>query len=196
MGKIIAITNRLLSRRDFWDQIELIAASPVDAIVLREKTLSEEDYFDYAKKTLQICNVHQTQCILHTFGKAAVRLHVPRFQCSLEYLETHSSIRYYMSTLGVSVHTAAEARKAELLGATYIVASHVFPTSCKPDDPPIGVSTLRDICGAVSLPVYALGGITPQTVHELEDVPTAGIVVMSGLMQCDDANAYVAELKK
>lgn len=196
MLKVVAITNRELATTNYWDQLEQIAASDVDTIVLREKTLSEDEYVEYAKKALRLCNMHDKTCILHHFGKAAIRLHVPRFQCSLEYLETHSSLLYYMTTLGVSVHTPEEATRAEKLGATYIMASHVFPTDCKKTMPPIGTQTVQAICDAVSIPVYALGGINLQTVKELGTTPVAGVALMSGLMVCHDVPAYVRELKQ
>lgn len=196
MLKVIAITNRDLAATNYWDQLEQIAASDVDIIVLREKTLSEEEYTDYAKKALRLCNLHDKTCILHHFGKAAVRLHVPRFQCSLEYLETHTSLLYYMTTLGVSVHTPEEAVRAEKLGATYIMASHVFPTDCKKTLPPIGTERVQAICDAVSIPVYALGGINLQTIHSLHDTPIKGVALMSGLMACPDVPSYVRELKR
>ncbi len=196
MLKVAAITNHELAPTNYWDQLEQIAASDVDVIVLREKNLSEEEYTNYAKRALRLCNIHDKTCILHHFGKAAIRLHVPRFQCSLNYLETHSSLLYYMTTLGVSVHTPEEAKRAEELGATYIMASHVFPTACKKDLPPIRPQTVQAICDAVSIPVYALGGVTPQTVKELQDVPITGVALMSGLMTCHDVPAYVRELKE
>lgn len=195
MLKVIAVTNEGLAAANYWDQLELIAASDVDMIVLREKNLSEEAYTDYAKKVLRLCNLHDKTCILHHFGKVAVRLHVPRFQCSLDYLETHSSLLYYMTTLGVSVHTPEEAVRAEKLGATYIMASHVFPTDCKKDLPPIGTQTVQAICSAVSIPVYALGGINLQTIKSLRRTPVAGVALMSGLMTCPDVSSFVRELK-
>ena len=65
MRKVIAITNRHLVHRDYWDQLEQIVASPVESLVLREKDLSEDEYIDYAKKALSLCNIHGKQCILH-----------------------------------------------------------------------------------------------------------------------------------
>lgn len=195
MLKVAAITNHELASTNYWDQLEQIAASDVDFIVLREKNLSEEEYTDYAKRALRLCSIHQKTCILQHFGKAAIRLHSPRFQCSLPYLETHSSLLYYMTTLGVSVHTVEEAVKAEQLGATYLMASHVFPTACKPSDPPIGVDTVKAICKAVKIPVYALGGVTPKTISQLQDVPVKGVALMSGLMTCPDVPGYLKELR-
>ena len=100
-----------------------------------------------------------------------------------------------MTTLGVSVHTVAEAVRAQELGATYLMASHVFPTACKPSDPPIGTDTLKDICNAVKIPVYALGGVTPQTISQLEGIPIKGVALMSGLMTCPDVPEYLKELR-
>ena len=195
MRKVIAITNRHLVHRDYWDQLEQIVASPVESLVLREKDLSEDEYIDYAKKALSLCNIHGKQCILHNFGRVAVRLHIPRFQCSLDYLKTHTSISYYMSTLGVSVHTAEEAHEAEKLGATYVIAGHVFRTPSKEAYSPIGVSTVKDICNAVSVPVYALGGVNPTTVGELKAAPVKGVALMSGIMESNDIPSYVASLQ-
>lgn len=195
MLKILAITNHALVSTNYWDRLEKIVASPIDSIILREKTLSEDDYAEYAQRLLKLCNIHDKTCILHNFGKVAVRLHIPRFQCSLSYLESHSSLLYYMTNLGVSVHTVAEAKRAEELGATYIMASHVFPTSCKKDMPPIGVDTVREICQAVSIPVYALGGINLETITQLRDIPITGVALMSSLLTCKNPSTYVEALK-
>ena len=194
MQNILAITNRTLAPNSYWEQLEKIAASDVSTLILREKTLNEEDYMTYARQALQICNAHGKTCILHHFGKTAIQLHVPRFQCSLSYLRIHSSIRYFMTTLGVSVHTAGEAKEAEELGATYIMASHIFETNCKPDSPPIGISELKNICNAVSIPVYALGGITEKNIAALSALPISGIALMSSLMTCSDIPAYLKQL--
>ena len=50
MLKVAAITNHELAPTNYWDQLEQIAASDVDVIVLREKNLSEEEYTNYAKR--------------------------------------------------------------------------------------------------------------------------------------------------
>ena len=77
-----------------------------------------------------------------------------------------------------------------------IIASHVLPTPCKPDQPPIGLEELRNITSAVHVPVYALGGITPETLPQLAGIPIAGVCVMTGLMTCDDVPGYVQRLRQ
>ena len=61
--KLICITNRHLVQGDFLDRIRQIAAKKqVDAIILREKDLSEEDYRTLAEKVLRICEKYHKYC--------------------------------------------------------------------------------------------------------------------------------------
>ena len=85
--KLICITNRHLVQGDFLDRIRQIAAKKqVDAIILREKDLSEEDYRTLAEAVLEICRRYEKTCILHTFVRGGhlhhpyLHLSYPRFQ--------------------------------------------------------------------------------------------------------------------
>lgn len=60
---------------------------------------------------------------------------------------------------GYSVHSLAEAVRAEELGARYLLASPIFPTTSKPGHPGIGLDMLRKISARVTAPVFALGGV-------------------------------------
>ena len=61
----ICVTNRTLCRDDFLTRIEHIAKKGVaDAILLREKDLTEREYLELAEKVLSICKSHNRRCIL------------------------------------------------------------------------------------------------------------------------------------
>lgn len=194
--RIICITNRHLVTGNYWEQLEKILAAGVYAIILREKDLAPSEYAIYAAKLLTLCEHYHTQCILHSFSQVAKKLGAKNFHCSLPCLEAHPNLKQNFKVLGASIHTAAEAEKAATLGATYLLAGHIFPTSCKPDTPPVGLNTLAEICQSTSLPVYALGGITPATIGKLQGLPIAGVAVMSGLMTCENPQAYIQKLLK
>ena len=59
----------------------------------------------------------------------------------------------------VSVHTVEEAINAERLGADGLIAGHIFVTDCKKGLAPRGLDFLKEVCDAVSIPVFAIGGI-------------------------------------
>jgi thiamine-phosphate pyrophosphorylase len=81
--------------------------------------------------------------------------------------------------LGRSASSVEEAKAAEAEGASYIGAGPVWATPSKPDaDPAIGLEGLRAICGAVSIPVVAIGGIDVSNARACIQAGAAGIAVV------------------
>ena len=81
--------------------------------------------------------------------------------------------------LGTSASSVDEAKAGEALGAAYIGAGPVWETPTKPDaDPPIGLDGLAEICGAVSIPVIAIGGIDADNAAECIAAGAFGVAVV------------------
>ena len=57
-----------------------------------------------------------------------------------------------------------------------------------------GLSFLENVCESVTVPVYAIGGISSENIGAVRSVGAAGACVMSGLMQCEDVQAYLQKL--
>ena len=72
--KIIAVSNRKLCNRPFLEQIERVCKIHPEAVILREKDLTEEEYGTLAKEVMNICSRYQVSCILHNFWKTALEL--------------------------------------------------------------------------------------------------------------------------
>lgn len=89
----------------------------------------------------------------------------------------------HIQRIGTSIHSVADAIFAEKHGADYITAGHIFVTDCKKGLPGRGIDWLRTICDAVSIPVYAIGGISDANVSLLSDSPIAGYCMMSESMR-------------
>ena len=182
---MICVTNRKLCRGDFLERIKQLAAGGADAILLREKDLSVPEYAALAKQCLAICQAYHTPLWLNSFREIAGALQLP-VQLPMPILRTLTkSQRAQLPAIGASVHSPEEAVLAEKLGASWLIAGHIFATACKPDLPPRGLDFLRNVCSSVSIPVYAIGGITP-----------AGCCVMSQMMQCPDVPAEFQNWRK
>ncbi|RKI42099.1 thiamine phosphate synthase [bacterium D16-51] len=183
MCKLIAVTNRKLCRGDFLGQIEILAEAGVDSIVLREKDLGEEEYEPLAIQVLDICREYRTECILHQnigiagiLGQKKIHLSLPAAQKNKEALKG-------FQVVGVSTHSLEQVQEAEKCNASYVFFGHVFPTDCKKGVPPRGLHFLQEICHNASVPVYAIGGITPQNAAQAVKAGAAGVCVMSWGMQ-------------
>lgn len=197
MSDLLCVTNRALCRDDFLKRVDSIAACAPKGIILREKDLRQEAYRALAEQVMVICQAHNVPCILHSFVQAALALHAEAFHAPLNALRSMSKTeREHFTILGASCHSAEEAQEAERLGCTYITAGHIFATDCKKGVPPRGSEFLRAVCAAVSIPVYAIGGISDKNIAAVRACGAAGACVMSGAMECDDPAAYFESFEK
>lgn len=92
--------------------------------------------------------------------------------------------------VGYSAHTLDEISLAEELGADYVSLSPIFPPTSKQSAlAPLGVEELRRVCASVSIPVYALGGVTPESVPELRRAGASGVAVIGAILDAPDPEA-------
>lgn len=196
MSDIICVTNRLLCNEDFLTRIEKIAEAKPAGIILREKDLSKEAYKLLASKVLAICEKHGITCILHSFADIASELNSRALHLPLPILRSLSvEVKSGFSILGASCHSVEDAMDAERLGCSYITAGHVFDTDCKKGLPGRGLKFLQAICESVSIPVYAIGGISTENIAVVRNAGAKGACVMSRAMGCKDLQKYLGELK-
>ena len=173
----------MLANDDLIKQLEKVAQSDADIIILREKDLSEEEYLLLASSLIKICNKYEKECILHTFTNVAIKLNHPKIHLPLNlFLNLNQEERSHFNVIGVSIHSLDEALLAEKEGATYITASHVFETKCKENLQPRGLDFLKEITDKVSIDVYALGGIHPDNMDFCIAAGADGICMMSEYM--------------
>lgn len=113
---------------------------------------------------------------------------------SLDALKFMRNLCLYRFLLGVSVHSVGNSLKAADLGADYLIAGTIFRSASHPDIEPQGLGFLEEVCNAVSIPVIAIGGITPENASECIEAGAAGVAALSGIMRAEDprtaAEAY------
>ncbi len=97
--------------------------------------------------------------------------------------------------LGISCGTPDEARAAARSGANYLGVGPFAPTATKLDaGPALGESGVREIVGAASLPVAAIGGIGFENLAAVARTGAAMAAVVSALAFAADPAAAAREL--
>ena len=93
--------------------------------------------------------------------------------------------------LGRSCHSAEEVRRAAAGGAAYATLSPYAATASKPGHgPPVPADGFR----GHDIPVYALGGISPDNAGAAMAAGAAGLAVMGAVMRSADPGGTVARL--
>ncbi len=91
-----------------------------------------------------------------------------------------------VSVVGRSCHTRADLGRAEAEGCDYVTVSPVFASRSKPGyGPPLGLAGLRELCGATSLPVVALGGVDHENASDCRGAGAAAVAMLGAFMRTD-----------
>lgn len=181
---LICLTNRKLCMDDFLNRINEISKGKPYAIMLREKDLSTQEYEQLAIKTKEICDINEVPLIINQNIETASKLKLPNIHLSMSDLRKYKSELHQFTNIGASVHSLLEAKEAQELGASYLIAGHIFSTDCKKGVPPRGLSFLKEVCDCTSIPVFAIGGITKDKVKDVVNAGAAGMCIMSEAMTC------------
>lgn len=186
---LIAVTDSATCPRPLAEQIERLAKLTElrpQAIILRAKSLNKAAYRKLALQAQQSCKAAVIPLILHSDWQLAHDLGISKLHLPLALLRQMPACkRTHFTWLSTSVHSVEEAIEAQALGATVLIAGHIYTTQCKAGLAPRGLGFLQAVCNAVSLPVYAIGGIGFDAAQhaELQANGARGACVMSAYMR-------------
>ena len=101
--------------------------------------------------------------------------------------------------IGVSTHTIEQARQAVLDGANYLGCGPTFPSGTKHFDHFPGLDFLRQVAAEISLPAFAIGGITrenlPQVLATGFTRVAVGGAIASSAHPVDDIRHFLKQLQ-
>ncbi|MDR1662123.1 MAG: thiamine phosphate synthase, partial [Azoarcus sp.] len=80
--------------------------------------------------------------------------------------------------VAASCHTAADLARAERLGLDFAVLGPVLPTATHPESPGIGWSAFARLVERAAIPVFALGGLRPQSLATAEKHGAHGVALL------------------
>ena len=199
--KLNIITNRKLCENENLErQIEKIFSAykkkiflenfEIVALTLREKDLYKNEYLKLVEKIYPICKKYGIDLILHQnydlnldkkYKIEGIHLSYDNFK-SLNKNIREGLIKKY-KRIGISIHSIDEAKEVENLGATYVVAGHIFETDCKQDLEPRGLNFIKELSSILTIPIFAIGGINEENSNLVLNSGTFGVCMMSSLMK-------------
>jgi thiamine-phosphate pyrophosphorylase len=197
--RLYLITDRrACGERPLVDVIDDACRAGVRAVQLREKDIEARPLFDLALRLKQITNRHQAKLLVndrvdvaHAAGADGVHCPETGFppDAALGILERDKLV-------GVSTHSLERIQQAEEKGADFVTFGPVFPTPSKLGyGPPQGLDTLKHVCANTALPVFAVGGITPEIAAACIENGAAGVALISAIIGADDVEGAVARFR-
>jgi 8-oxo-dGTP diphosphatase len=178
------ITGKFTDFADCERKLEAAIKRGIKMIQLREKEMAETEFLELANRLHKITSASGVKLILNTsielFAQTmADGIHFTG-QRLRECQEPPVGIDKLFST---STHTLEELQHADDLGADFAMLSPVLPTQSHPGEPALGWEKFQEIVSQVSIPVYALGGMTADMVEVARNHGAQGIAAITALWE-------------
>ena len=156
---------------------------------LRDKEGPVIETWEYGRRVAALCSEPGADLLVNDRADLAVSLNAAGVHRPWRGLPL-SAIRQVCgqdALVGVSTHGRDELDAAVGAGADFVTLSPVFEVTSKPDaGEPLGVERFGQMARSVDIPVFALGGITPERVEACMEAGAFGVAVMSGIVAADD----------
>ena len=195
---LYAVTDRAWTgKQTLYQQVEAALKGGVTCVQLREKELDQAEFLQEAKELCALCRRYGVPFIVNDNVDIAVACKADGIHVGQEDMAAGEVRRRAGEDmiLGVSVHTAEEARQAVRDGADYLGLGAVFPTSTKTDVEQMPNETLRAICDAVDVPIVAIGGINRGNILRLAGSGVDGVALVSAIFSAEDIEGTCRELR-
>jgi thiamine-phosphate pyrophosphorylase len=196
------VTNRkLCAPRSLQSVVREACDSGVRAVQLREKDLPKKELEEYAARLLDITRERDTKLLVNrkeTIEEAedaflAASLGTDGFHFPEGVTFPHQlRSRFPKLLVGVSTHSSGAALAAAAEGASFVTFGPVFETQTKTTyGEPQGLEELAKVASAVTVPVFAIGGVTPENAADCVAAGAHGVAVIGAIMTADDVTDAV-----
>jgi 8-oxo-dGTP diphosphatase len=157
---LYAISNVAeLGETEFMKRLEGALQKGLRLVQLREKDYLRDALRALALKMLPLLRQHDARLIINADIELAKEIGADGVQLTGAQLAGLSE-RPEVEWCAASCHNAEELRRAEALGCDFVLLSPVLPTQSHPGAPHLGWENFAAIAAGLSIPVYALGGLT------------------------------------
>jgi thiamine-phosphate pyrophosphorylase len=188
--------RRLCPAGSLVARVKQAVAGGVDLVQLREKDLPARELLDLAQQLREITR-GKALFVVNDRVDVALACAADGVQLGEEGLPAPVARRLLGEGLlvGRSVHSVAGATQAEAQGADFLLAGTVFPSLSHPQGRPAGAGLLRQVRGAVRIPLLGIGGVTAANVGQVMAAGAQGAAVIQAILSAQDPALAAAELR-
>ena len=177
LPNVYAITNLLeMGEALFFKGLKAALEKGLMMILIREKQLSAEELFLFSEQVMEIAEPYEVKVFIHTDLQLSETLNTAGVHLSSKDLMALQS-KPEGRLSGASCHNVEELVHAANLGLDYVLLSPVEKTESHNDAVPLGWDCFAELIKDYPLPVYALGGMQPDTLDIARSYGAHGIAM-------------------
>jgi thiamine-phosphate pyrophosphorylase len=168
-----------------------LVAAGVHVLQLRDKRLDDRTRLARARRLRELTRGAGTLFIVNDRADLALLAEADGLHVGQEELAVHEARRIVGAEMliGVSTHSLEQARRAVQDGADYLGLGPTFPSETKHFEHFPGLALLRQAAAEISLPAFAIGGITLDNLPQVLAAGIARVAMGGGITNAPDPTA-------
>jgi len=165
-------------------------------IQIREKDLSTRELLRFVDTVHRLVRPFRLPCLINdrvdlVLATRATGVHLRSDSLSVKEARVCLGSGYL---IGKSVHSPGEVLQSEQDGADFVVLGPVYATPSKRAyGSPLGLGAIREASRRCHIPVYAIGGLTPDRVEPVIEAGAFGVAVISSIVQASSPREVVRQ---
>lgn len=182
---LYAITDRkLIPENRFAETVEAAIKGGAKIIQLREKNAEEAEIIRRGKLLAGITRKYKIPLIVNDSPEIAKKTGADGVHLGGEDASVADARELLGENAIIGVSCYGEIERgiaAEKAGANYAAFGTPYPTPTKPDRKPTPFEVIKEAKQRLKIPVFAIGGITPQNAPEILQTGADGIAVITAI---------------
>jgi thiamine-phosphate pyrophosphorylase len=186
LPKIYPITDVRLTKLSHAEQVEKLLEGGAEIIQLREKYAAPKDFYESAKKALEIARRQNVKIIINDRVDIALALEADGVHLGQDDLPPEHARKFLgeKAIIGFSTHNIKQAISAVKLPIDYLAIGPVFATKTKENpDEIVGIEAVKKVREAIGdFPLVAIGGITSENFRDVLNAGANSVAIISDLL--------------
>jgi len=175
------ITPAVDNETEFLAGLEHSLQAGIKLLQFKNKNMSTADYLTLAKKLLAIAHAYDCRVLLTSSPEEVAQLGADGLHIDSQSLTNYPSRPLPEPYLiAASCHSADALRKAQNIEASFALISPVKQTNSHPDLAPLGWEGFSVLTNQFILPIFALGGVSPDDEDDAINAGGQGIASTRG----------------
>ncbi len=186
---LITDRKQVAAKHTLLSAIESALQGGVKAVQLREKDLSDSELLPLAQELRRLTRQYDARLLINDRIDVVLAVNADGIHLGGHSLPTNV-VRQRLGPdflIGVSTHSNTDIILASEQGADFVTFGPVYATPSKAAyGSPQGLDALAKACRVSSLPLFALGGVTPSRASEIYRSGASGLALIAAIIASPD----------
>lgn len=196
-ARLYVLVDGYETEAKFAESAAALVAAGVDVLQLRDKRLDDRTLLARARTLRRLTRDTRTLFVMNDRPDLALLSEADGVHVGQEELSVAEARRIVGPDrlVGVSTHDLEQARRAVFDGADYLGVGPTFPSGTKQFASFPGLEFVQAVAGEITLPAFAIGGITAENVGEVLRAGGRRIAVGGAVVKAADPATAAKQLR-